>query len=99
MFSFKILTFRRNLAKPFGICDRHTLWKRVQAVVVPLLAELVSVVDRDQNLDILLDVNCNESVKRLWLDIFSNEKLLQIPQLMPDHRSVLCNLVAVSGPF
>lgn len=72
-----------------GICDRHTLWKRVQAVVVPLLAQLVSVVDRDQNLDILLDVDCNESVKRLWLDIFSNEKLLEIPQLMPDHGSVL----------
>lgn len=70
----------------FGLRDRHTLWKRVQTVVVPLLAQLVSVVDRDQNLDILLDVNCNESVKRLWLDIFSEEKLLEIPQLMPDHR-------------
>lgn len=58
-------------------------------MVVPLLAELVSVVDRDRNLDILLDVNCNESVKRLWLDIFSNDKLLEIPHLTPDHRSVL----------
>lgn len=61
-------------------------------MVVPLLAQLVSVVDRDQNLDILLDVNCDESVKRLWLDIFSNEKLLEIPQLMPDHRSALVTL-------
>lgn len=61
-------------------------------MVVPLLAQLVSVVDRDQNLDILLDADCNESVKRLWLDIFGNDKLLQISQLMPDHRSVLVTL-------
>ncbi|XP_062293931.1 E3 ubiquitin-protein ligase rnf213-alpha isoform X2 [Scomber scombrus] len=66
---------------------RHTLWKRIQAVVVPILAQLVSVVDRDQNLDILLDNNCNQSVKRLWLDIFGNEKLLEIPHLTVDHSS------------
>ncbi|XP_044037270.1 E3 ubiquitin-protein ligase rnf213-alpha [Siniperca chuatsi] len=66
---------------------RQTLWKRVQAVVVPLLAQLVSVIDRDQNLDILLDGNCGESVKRLWLDIFGNDKLLEIPHLTLDHNS------------
>ncbi|XP_029997116.1 E3 ubiquitin-protein ligase rnf213-alpha-like isoform X2 [Sphaeramia orbicularis] len=59
---------------------RQTLWKRVQAVVVPVLAQLVSVIDRDQNLDILLDPGCRDSVKRLWLDIFGNDKLLKIPQ-------------------
>lgn len=72
----------------FGTCDRHTLWKRVQTVVFPLLAQLVSVVDHDQNLDILLDEDCNEPLKRLWLDIFSDDKLLEIPHLTPDHRSV-----------
>ncbi|XP_070836494.1 E3 ubiquitin-protein ligase rnf213-alpha [Chaetodon trifascialis] len=66
---------------------RHTLWKRVQAVVVPFLAQLISVIDRDQNLDILLDRSCGESVKRLWLDIFSDDKLLEIPQLTLDHNS------------
>ncbi|XP_042247797.1 E3 ubiquitin-protein ligase rnf213-alpha [Thunnus maccoyii] len=66
---------------------RHTLWKRIQAVVVPILAQLVSVIDRDQNLDILLDSNCSQSVKRLWLDIFGNEKLLEIPHLTVDHNS------------
>ncbi|XP_034396196.1 E3 ubiquitin-protein ligase rnf213-alpha isoform X2 [Cyclopterus lumpus] len=64
---------------------RHTLWKRVRAVVVPILAQLLSVIDRDQNLDILLDGNCGEFVKRLWLDIFGNDKLLEIPHL--DHNS------------
>ncbi|XP_075942052.1 E3 ubiquitin-protein ligase rnf213-alpha-like isoform X1 [Anarhichas minor] len=66
---------------------RHTLWKRVRAVVVPLLAQLLSVIDRDQNLDILLDGNCGEFVKRLWLDIFGNDKLLEIPHLTLDHNS------------
>ncbi|XP_029363545.1 E3 ubiquitin-protein ligase rnf213-alpha [Echeneis naucrates] len=66
---------------------RHTLWKRIQAVVVPLLAQLVSIFDRDQNLDILQDRNCDESVKRLWLDIFDNDKLLEIPHLTLDNNS------------
>uniref|UniRef100_A0A8C4HAD0 RING-type E3 ubiquitin transferase n=1 Tax=Dicentrarchus labrax TaxID=13489 RepID=A0A8C4HAD0_DICLA len=68
---------------------RHTLWKRVQAVVVPLLAQLVSIIDRDQNMNILLDKSCGESVKRLWLDIFSNDKLLEIPNLTLDHKTIL----------
>lgn len=69
----------------FSIHDRHTLWKRVQAVVVPLLAHLVSLIDRDQNMDLLLDTRCGESVKKLWLDIFGNEKLLEISHLTLDH--------------
>ncbi|XP_067087748.1 E3 ubiquitin-protein ligase rnf213-alpha-like [Osmerus mordax] len=66
---------------------RHTLWKRVQAVVVPFLAQLISVVDRDQNLDILLDTNSSEPVKKLWLDIFGNEKLLDVPYARVDHNA------------
>ncbi|XP_068434126.1 E3 ubiquitin-protein ligase rnf213-alpha isoform X2 [Clinocottus analis] len=66
---------------------RHTLWKRVRTVVVPILAQLLSVIDRDQNLDILLDENCGEFVKRLWLDIFGNDKLLEIPHLTLDHNA------------
>ncbi|XP_020560953.1 E3 ubiquitin-protein ligase RNF213 isoform X3 [Oryzias latipes] len=65
---------------------RQTLWKRVQAVVVPLLAQLISVIDRDLNMDLLLDVDCCESVKRLWLDIFSDDKLLELSQLPMDRR-------------
>ncbi|XP_041633633.1 E3 ubiquitin-protein ligase rnf213-alpha isoform X2 [Cheilinus undulatus] len=66
---------------------RNTLWKRVQAVVVPFLAQLLSVIDRDRNLDLLLDSKCDESVKKLWLDIFSDEKLLEIPHLTLDHNN------------
>ncbi|XP_072224665.1 E3 ubiquitin-protein ligase rnf213-alpha [Leuresthes tenuis] len=66
---------------------RHTLWKRVQAVVVPLLAHLISIIDRDQNMDLLLDTNCSEFVKRLWLDIFSSDKLLEISHVKMDRNS------------
>ncbi|KAJ8245187.1 hypothetical protein GJAV_G00274190 [Gymnothorax javanicus] len=58
---------------------RHALWKGVQAVVTPLMAQLVSVVDRDYNLDLLLDDNSGGPVRKLWLDIFKDEKLLEIP--------------------
>uniref|UniRef100_A0A3P8VZZ7 RING-type E3 ubiquitin transferase n=1 Tax=Cynoglossus semilaevis TaxID=244447 RepID=A0A3P8VZZ7_CYNSE len=66
---------------------RHTLWKRIQAVVIPLMAQLVSVIDRDHNLDILLDSNCGDSLKRLWLDLFSHDKFLEIPQIKVDNNS------------
>ncbi|KAG7491182.1 hypothetical protein MATL_G00000180 [Megalops atlanticus] len=66
---------------------RHTLWKRIQAVVTPLLAQLVTVVDRDHNLDLLLDCNCKTSVRKLWLDIFADETLLDIPYSPVDHNS------------
>ncbi|XP_061567180.1 E3 ubiquitin-protein ligase rnf213-alpha-like [Cololabis saira] len=66
---------------------RQTLWKCVQAVVVPLLAHLISIIDQDQNMNLLLDRNCCESVKRLWLDMFSNEKLLNISHQAIDRNS------------
>ncbi|KAK7926008.1 hypothetical protein WMY93_008318 [Mugilogobius chulae] len=66
---------------------RNTLWKRIQAVVTPMLAHLVAVSDRDQNLDLLLDANCGTSLKKLWLDIFGDEKLLQIPPTSQDPKS------------
>ncbi|XP_072299402.1 E3 ubiquitin-protein ligase rnf213-alpha-like [Eucyclogobius newberryi] len=66
---------------------RNTLWKRVQAVVVPMLAHLIAISDCDQNLELLLDTNCGTSLKNLWLDIFGNDKLLQILPLSQDPNS------------
>ncbi|XP_064171479.1 E3 ubiquitin-protein ligase rnf213-alpha-like isoform X3 [Anguilla rostrata] len=66
---------------------RHALWKRVQAVVTPLLAQLVAVADRDCNLDLLLDHNSGEPVRKLWLDIFRDEKLLEVPFAAVDRNS------------
>ncbi|XP_053368256.1 E3 ubiquitin-protein ligase rnf213-alpha-like [Clarias gariepinus] len=58
---------------------KHTLWRRVQAVVTPLLAQLISVIDRNCNLDHLLDTNSEDEVKNLWLFIFEHKTLLDIP--------------------
>ncbi|XP_066519298.1 E3 ubiquitin-protein ligase rnf213-alpha-like [Hoplias malabaricus] len=59
---------------------KQTLWRRVQTVITPLLAQLISVIDRNCNLDLLLDDNCEDEVKNLWLLIFG-QKLLDIPYI------------------
>nr|XP_056704626.1 E3 ubiquitin-protein ligase RNF213 [Euleptes europaea] len=56
---------------------RRTLWKRVQNVVTPFLAYMVSILDRDANLDLLIKPTEN-SVKGLWMFIFNDLKLLNI---------------------
>uniref|UniRef100_A0A3P9P4Q6 Uncharacterized protein n=1 Tax=Poecilia reticulata TaxID=8081 RepID=A0A3P9P4Q6_POERE len=56
------------------ISYRHTLWRKIQAVVTPLLANLVSVIDKDCNLDLLLDEG--EEMRNLWLHIFSSKEML-----------------------
>uniref|UniRef100_A0AAX7V858 RING-type E3 ubiquitin transferase n=1 Tax=Astatotilapia calliptera TaxID=8154 RepID=A0AAX7V858_ASTCA len=52
----------------------HTLWRKIQAVVTPLLAYLVSVIDRDCNMDLLLEDE--EQIVNLWLEIFGNKEML-----------------------
>uniref|UniRef100_A0A452IS70 Uncharacterized protein n=1 Tax=Gopherus agassizii TaxID=38772 RepID=A0A452IS70_9SAUR len=58
---------------------RHTLWKRVQNVVTPFLAHMVSLADRDCNLELLVRPNTEGCVKNLWIFIFSDLNLLSIP--------------------
>ncbi|KAM8945658.1 LOW QUALITY PROTEIN: E3 ubiquitin-protein ligase RNF213 [Pelodytes ibericus] len=57
---------------------RQTLWKRVQTAVTPNLAHLLSIVDCDANLEILVNSRVGDTVKSLWMFIFSNEVLLNI---------------------
>ncbi|KAI4872372.1 hypothetical protein NFI96_033639 [Prochilodus magdalenae] len=66
---------------------KHTLWRRVKTVVIPLLAHLISVIDRNCNLDLLLDVNCEDEVKNLWLLIFGNKSVLKIPYVQIGQNS------------
>ncbi|XP_057717215.1 E3 ubiquitin-protein ligase rnf213-alpha-like isoform X2 [Corythoichthys intestinalis] len=68
----------------------HALWKRIQAVVTPILAQLLSVIDADRNLD-LLKRDCSVSVRKLWLHIFADDKLLEIPlpSLESETRTIL----------
>ncbi|KAL2100664.1 hypothetical protein ACEWY4_002425 [Coilia grayii] len=75
---------------------RHTLWKRVQAVVIPFLAQLISVVDRDSNLDLLLNPEVSAPLKDLWLHIFDNDKLLEVPYTRLDSSEAKTILVPSS---
>ncbi|XP_019338481.2 E3 ubiquitin-protein ligase RNF213 isoform X2 [Alligator mississippiensis] len=58
---------------------RQTLWKRVQNAVIPLLAHMVSVIDRDSNLELLVKPDAEDCVKALWMFIFNDLKLLDVP--------------------
>ncbi|XP_054875809.1 E3 ubiquitin-protein ligase rnf213-alpha-like [Poeciliopsis prolifica] len=55
----------------------NTLWRKIQAVVTPLLANLVSVIDKDCNLDLLMDEG--EEMKNLWFHIFGSKEMLSVP--------------------
>lgn len=54
-----------------------------------MLAQIVSIIDRDCNLDLLLDTNCNESLKKLWLDIFGDIQLLNVPYTRLENKYVI----------
>uniref|UniRef100_A0A4W5RGY0 Uncharacterized protein n=1 Tax=Hucho hucho TaxID=62062 RepID=A0A4W5RGY0_9TELE len=82
-----VLTEASNInALQEGGTFTQTLWKKIQAVVTPILAQLVSVIDRDCNLDLLLDVNCGKEVKKLWLEIFGSNEMLDIPLVKVDPK-------------
>ncbi|XP_047563764.1 E3 ubiquitin-protein ligase RNF213 isoform X1 [Lutra lutra] len=66
---------------------RQTLWKRVQGVVTPLLASMVSVLDRDSNLELLTRPDSPSWTRDLWMFIFRDMKLLNIPLVTNDMRS------------
>nr|XP_046247516.1 E3 ubiquitin-protein ligase rnf213-alpha-like isoform X2 [Scatophagus argus] len=63
----------------------HTLWRKIQAVVTPLLANLISVIDRDCNLELLLN-EC-EDVRNLWLEIFASKEMLHVPYVRVESDS------------
>ncbi|XP_078736318.1 E3 ubiquitin-protein ligase rnf213-alpha-like [Lampetra fluviatilis] len=58
---------------------RHTLWRRLQAVVTPLLAQLLSVVDRDSNLDLLTRADLPQELRSLWMQVFRDTRVLHVP--------------------
>ncbi|XFF88667.1 hypothetical protein AB1E18_014886 [Capra hircus] len=66
---------------------RQTLWKRVQGAVTPLLASMISCVDRDGNLELLVSPHSPSWARDLWMFIFSDVKLLNIPLVTIDTRS------------
>ncbi|XP_078081772.1 E3 ubiquitin-protein ligase rnf213-alpha-like isoform X2 [Mustelus asterias] len=72
-----------NEAKKLGALQeggtfRHTLWKCIQKTVTPNLAQMISILDRDYNLNLLVDPQVNEEIKQLWLNIFSDTQILRV---------------------
>ncbi|XP_055097754.1 E3 ubiquitin-protein ligase RNF213 isoform X3 [Symphalangus syndactylus] len=65
---------------------RHTLWKRVQGAVTPLLASMISFIDRDGNLELLTRPDTPPWARDLWMFIFSDTTLLNIPLVMNNER-------------
>uniref|UniRef100_A0A8C0I728 E3 ubiquitin-protein ligase RNF213 n=1 Tax=Balaenoptera musculus TaxID=9771 RepID=A0A8C0I728_BALMU len=66
---------------------RQTIWKRVQGAVTPLLASMISFLDRDGNLELLANPHSPSWARDLWMFIFSDVKLLNIPLVANDTRS------------
>ena len=55
---------------------RKALWKRVYSSVVPILAEIVALADRDSNLDLIKNVSFK--VSTLWLRILANRSISEL---------------------
>lgn len=55
---------------------RKALWKRVYSAVVPILAEIIALADRDSNLDLMR--NDNTWISKLWLKIMADPKISEL---------------------
>lgn len=58
--------------------DRHTLWRHLQCVVTPLLANILEVMDRFANLDLLAEGKLSHGLEKLWLDILADSQILDL---------------------
>ena len=70
----------------FSPTHRQTIWKRVQGAGTPLLASMISFLDRDGNLELLANPHSPSWARDLWMFIFSDVKLLNIPLVANDTR-------------
>ncbi|KAK1794252.1 hypothetical protein P4O66_011142, partial [Electrophorus voltai] len=74
---------------------RHTLWRYLQSVLTPTLAQVFEVLDRDSNLNLLY--GAGDGLVRFWLDIFSDGHILDLTRPRSSSSSeqeinVQCNL-------
>ncbi|XP_076855501.1 E3 ubiquitin-protein ligase rnf213-beta isoform X2 [Brachyhypopomus gauderio] len=76
---------------------RHTLWRCLQTVLTPTLAQMFEVLDRDSNLNLLCGAGLSEGLVQFWLDIFSDGHILdftrpQSPSASEQEINIQCNL-------
>lgn len=55
---------------------RKALWKRVYSAVVPILAEIIALADRDSNLDLMR--NEDTWISKLWLEILADPNISEL---------------------
>ena len=55
---------------------RKALWKRVYSAVVPIMAEIIALADRDSNLDLMR--NDHSWTSKLWLKIMADPKISEL---------------------
>ncbi|XP_059700093.1 E3 ubiquitin-protein ligase RNF213-like isoform X2 [Haemorhous mexicanus] len=67
---------------------RHALWKQVQKVVIPFLALLIAVIDRNGNLELLARSGANW-VTNLWMFIFNDTKFLSVGKNSPQPEKIV----------
>ncbi|AWP18160.1 putative E3 ubiquitin-protein ligase RNF213-like [Scophthalmus maximus] len=60
---------------------RHTLWRRLQSAVIPILASMLEAMDRFANLDLLSDQTLSRGLTTLWLDILADSQVLDLTPL------------------
>ncbi|KAK9530838.1 hypothetical protein VZT92_012317 [Zoarces viviparus] len=66
---------------------RYTLWRRLQSIVTPILANMLEVMDRFANLDLLSDDRLSQGLVKLWLDILSDSQILGLTPLQSSSES------------
>ncbi|XP_036938207.1 E3 ubiquitin-protein ligase rnf213-beta [Acanthopagrus latus] len=64
---------------------RHTLWRCLQSTVTPTLANMLEVMDRYANLDLLSDGRLGQGLLNLWLDILADSQILDL--VAPQNQS------------
>ncbi|XP_056089655.1 E3 ubiquitin-protein ligase rnf213-beta [Rhinichthys klamathensis goyatoka] len=72
---------KNNKALQEGGTLRHTLWRCLQGVLTPVLAQVLEVLDRDCNLYLLYGEGLSEGLSQFWLDIFEDQQLLDLTLL------------------
>ena len=55
---------------------RKALWQRVYSSVIPILSEVIAVVDRDSNLDLVSEEGT--WLSRLWIAFFQDQTLVEL---------------------
>ncbi|KAM4524138.1 E3 ubiquitin-protein ligase rnf213-beta isoform 2-T2 [Odontesthes bonariensis] len=81
------LEAKKRQALQEGGTLRHTLWRCLQSTVTPILANMLEVMDRYGNLDLLSDDRLGRGLVQLWMDILADSQILHLTPLQNPSES------------